>query len=289
LSQQLFVGFLVAKVAKLRNYEDDMNTDIHIYAPFTKADSDERIVEGYASTEAVDSQGEVVKLEALEKALPDYMKFANLREMHQWSAVGKTLQAKIDHKKRGLWIKGKIVDKEAWEKVKEKVYNGFSIGGKVLKKIGNVIYELILNEISLVDRPANPEAVFSLVKFEGGEIVEKQLPIAPYGMDDETYPGIKMADRLIAMAASVTVMLGECDRLNRPKKHIEKVLRSLKEAALFELQSDKEAIEKKLTENRLKQVQEISKLREQTDIIVAQKALGHNWVTAYFDQLKEVL
>ena len=58
-------------------------TEKTIYAPIAKVDREERMVYGYASTEAVDSQGEVVRKEALAAALPDYMRFANVREMHQ--------------------------------------------------------------------------------------------------------------------------------------------------------------------------------------------------------------
>lgn len=264
--------------------------NITIYLPFTKADSDQKIVEGYASTETVDSQGEIIKTEAIGKALPDYMKFANIREMHQWSAVGKTIHAKIDDKKKGLWIRGKIVDKEAWEKVKEKVYNGFSIGGKVLKKIGNIVHELSLNEISLVDRPANPEAVFSLVKFDkGGEMIEKQLPIPPYGMSmaDETYLGIKTADKLIAMAASLTLLLNECDHMRRPKKHVEKALSALKNAALFELESEKMAIEKRIKMNQENKQKGIAEVKESLTKLIGSKYYSYH--TDYFEGLRKVL
>jgi phage head maturation protease len=145
--------------------------DIKLYIPFEKTDTDERMVYGYASTEALDSQGEVVKVEALQAALPDYMKFANIREMHQPSAVGKAKQASVDGK--GLYIGVKVVDNNAWLKVKEGVYNGFSIGGKVLTKQDNAITDLRLSEISLVDRPANPEATFDVIK---GEDLKETTP-----------------------------------------------------------------------------------------------------------------
>ena len=140
------------------------------YAPFAKVDADQRIVSGYASTEALDSQNEVVKREALERALPDYMKFGNIREMHQPSAVGIAVSAK--HDDTGLLLEAKIVDPLAWEKVKEGVYKGFSIGGRVTnrdKVNKSIITGLHLTEISLVDRPANPEALFDVWKADGIE------------------------------------------------------------------------------------------------------------------------
>jgi len=136
-----------------------------IFAPIQKIDEEQRMVYGYASTEALDSQGEVVKREAIKAALPDYIKFGNIREMHQPSAVGVAKSAEMDD--TGLYLSAKVVDDAAWIKVKEGVYKGFSIGGAVKgRDPANkaVITDLALMEISLVDRPANPEAVFEMFK-----------------------------------------------------------------------------------------------------------------------------
>jgi HK97 family phage prohead protease len=137
------------------------------YAPFAKVDDEQRVVEGYASTEALDSQNEIVKREALQAALAPYMKFANIREMHGPSAVGVAHWAEVDDK--GLRIGAKIVDAPAWEKVKAGVYKGFSIGGHVTDRDPqqrHVITGLTLTEISIVDRPANPDAMFDVWKAE---------------------------------------------------------------------------------------------------------------------------
>ena len=141
-----------------------MNKDKRVFVTFTKVDEKEHMVYGYASTESIDSQGEVVTKDAIREALDDFMRFANMREMHQPSAVGKVKQALLDE--TGLFIGAKIVDKTAWEKVVEGVYNGFSIGGQIVEKIGHEIKRLILQEISLVDRPSNPDAVFSIIKLD---------------------------------------------------------------------------------------------------------------------------
>jgi len=138
---------------------------MRLYAPIAKIDEAQHMVFGYASTEALDSQGEIVKREALEAALPDYMRFANIREMHQPSAVGVATEAEMDE--RGLYLAARIVDPTAWEKVTGGVYKGFSIGGSVVardKVQKHVITGVKLSEISLVDRPANPEAVFTMYK-----------------------------------------------------------------------------------------------------------------------------
>lgn len=167
-------------------------SQLTFYAPIEKTNDEQRMVFGYASTEAVDSQGEVVKKAALKKAIADYMQFANIREMHQASAVGKTKQADINSK--GLYIAAKIIDDNAWRKVKEGVYNGFSIGGKVKTMEDNAITDLVLSEISLVDRPANPEAVFDVWKMadvkkrEFSTEERKRLSASGKAMPDGSYP-----------------------------------------------------------------------------------------------------
>jgi len=137
------------------------------YAEISKVDADQRLVYGYASTEALDSQGEVVKVDAIKDALDDYMKFANIREMHQPSAVGIAEFAKADDK--GLYLCAKVVDDGAWDKVKAGVYKGFSIGGRALAKTGGVISKMRLMEISLVDRPANPECMIEMFKRDASD------------------------------------------------------------------------------------------------------------------------
>jgi hypothetical protein len=123
-------------------------------------------VHGIATSEAVDDQGEIVRADAIRAAIPDYMRFPALREMHQLSAAGTTLEAEVceDGTTR---IVAHVIDPVAVAKVKNQVYRGFSIGGRVTQREpGNpkAVTGLVLNEISLVDRPANPEAVFDCWK-----------------------------------------------------------------------------------------------------------------------------
>jgi HK97 family phage prohead protease len=143
---------------------------MQIFLPLEKFDRDERMVYGYATTEARDSQGEIVTRAAIEAALPAYMEFANVREMHQLSAVGVVKSADLDGK--GLRLQAKVVDDDAWAKVKEGVYKGLSIGGRVTQRDAMnkaLITGVELTEISLVDRPANPEALIDAFKAAGAE------------------------------------------------------------------------------------------------------------------------
>jgi hypothetical protein len=123
-------------------------------------------VYGVASTGARDDAGEIVRPEAMKAALPDYARYPALREMHQPTAAGRTLEATVDAD-GATRIVAHVVDPVAIAKVKSRTYSGFSIGGKVLARDRadpTVITKIRLSEISLVDRPANPEAVIDLWK-----------------------------------------------------------------------------------------------------------------------------
>lgn len=121
---------------------------------------------GYASSEAVDSDGEVIAAEAMKAAIPDYMKFGAVREMHGSNAAGTAIEINVEDDGR-TFFGAHIVDPVAVTKVKAGVYKGFSIGGSVTARDElnkSQITGLKLTEISLVDRPANPDAVFTCFK-----------------------------------------------------------------------------------------------------------------------------
>jgi hypothetical protein len=150
---------------------------MQIYGEITKIEplDDGTIrVTGVASTGAVDDADETVLPDAMKAALPAYMRFGALREMHGLSAAGSTLKAEVgdDGVTR---IETHVVDPVAVRKVQMGVYRGFSIGGKVLARDPSdrkVITKLKLNEISLVDRPCNPEAVIDMWKADRAEAAE---------------------------------------------------------------------------------------------------------------------
>lgn len=121
---------------------------------------------GYASSEAVDSDGEIIAAEAMKAAIPDYMKFGAVREMHGSNAAGTAIEINVEDDGR-TFFGAHIVDPVAVTKVKTGVYKGFSIGGSVTSRNElnkSQITGLKLTEISLVDRPANPDAVFTCFK-----------------------------------------------------------------------------------------------------------------------------
>jgi hypothetical protein len=148
------------------------------FSPFAKVEENDDgtiKVYGIASTEATDSDGETVLASAIEAAIPDYMTFGAVREMHQPKAAGTAIDISVGSD--GVTnFAALIVDPDAVKKVQTGVYKGFSIGGNVTARDTTdktVITGINLIEVSLVDRPANPDAVISLWKAD-----MKPTPIA---------------------------------------------------------------------------------------------------------------
>lgn len=158
----------------------------HMYGEFSKKEELEDgtlMVHGIASSAAEDADGEIITADAMKSAIPDYMKFGAVREMHQPKAAGTAISAEVQEDGTTKFC-AHIVDSEAVKKVQAGVYKGFSIGGKVQSRDNTnkaIITGLKLVEVSLVDRPANPEAVITCYKAEGieepeaAEVVEKGM------------------------------------------------------------------------------------------------------------------
>lgn len=137
-------------------------------------DAKERIVEGYATTDSWDEQGEKFPLDVARKAFERFAKSTKICKVHGIDEFGKAnprgcggvselIGYTADDK--GIMIAVKITDDAAWDKVVKGEYNGFSVGGYKRVKNGVITdYELI--EISLVGIPANGDCVFLSVKGE---------------------------------------------------------------------------------------------------------------------------
>ena len=149
------------------------NDDIKLSMPIAKVDVERRIVSGFATLDNIDKQADIVPTDVSLKAFETFR--GNLREMHQSIAVGKVVnfrQEKFFDKSTDRLYNGVYVDayiskgaQDTWEKVLDGTLSGFSIGGiikdsenaydeKVAKTI-RVVKDYELNELSLVDNPAN--------------------------------------------------------------------------------------------------------------------------------------
>jgi hypothetical protein len=277
-----------------------------IFFDIQKVDFEERIVKGYASTEAVDMAGEIVSKQAIADALNDFMKYGNVREMHVNSAAGVVEKAMVDEK--GLYITAKVVDDSAWKKVTTGVYKGFSIGGRVLSKVGNMITKLLLTEISLVDRPCNPEAVFDLYKMADADMNQAMMKeicssvvaeaIEKLGKDsnksstpetETPNEEIKMENLVKAVDLTTAADTSKLDELNAK---LEKAL----DATSKVLEQNESLV--KQNEDLTKRVKELEILPERAEAAVnttgvvitkAADSLGHTAISAQMNELEELI
>jgi hypothetical protein len=168
--------------------------NVRLSMPFGKVDIEKRIVSGFASLDNIDKQYDIVTTEA---SMAAFAKFrGNIREMHQPSAVGKMISFKEEKyfdpetKKfyKGIYVSTYISKgaADAWEKVLDGTYTGFSIGGRMnkwddayneeLDKSIRIIKEYDLVELSLVDSPANQFAsIMSVEKVNGVDTIKGDL------------------------------------------------------------------------------------------------------------------
>jgi hypothetical protein len=178
-----------------------------LYAEISKTEAmDDGTIKvwGYASSEAVDSDGETITADAMKAALPDYLKFGAVREMHGSNAAGTAIEASVGDDGR-TFFGAHVVDPVAVKKVNAGVYKGFSIGGKITGRDNvnkTIITGLKLVEVSLVDRPANPDSVFTMFKAEmtNGDVVEPVEVSAIDEIAEMLNKGEISAERLLELA-----------------------------------------------------------------------------------------
>lgn len=180
--------------------------DAKLFVDFTRTDDEARMVYGYATTETLDSYGTIIDLGSVEACLPDYLKWRNVREMHQPSAVGTADEITLDA--NGLYVGVHVVDDQAWTKVKEGVYKGFSIGGKRDYQVGNRIFIKRINEITLGDRPSNEDCTFDTFRiFQGEEVEAMDARNKTADTDVKRYAGEEITDSSVALGALESIMM----------------------------------------------------------------------------------
>lgn len=198
----------------------------------TEAQDDGTIkVWGYASTGAVDSDGEIITPEAMKAALPGYLKFGAVREMHQPSAAGTCIEAEVREDGK-TWFGAHVVDPVAVKKVEAGVYKGFSIGARRVQRDAvqkHVIKGFDLTEVSLVDRPANPEAVITMFKVDGGEDQPDEQPAAE-AQPETIEKGLWNVQRLMDALTSVRNMCTDVEFEVRVGEHTPEMLAEIKAA-----------------------------------------------------------
>jgi hypothetical protein len=238
-----------------------MSGIVKMYAPFVKMDKENRMVFGYATTATIDSQDEIVDLEASFEAVDDWKKWANIKEMHREETAVGIAPIIEKHVGVGVYIGAEIVDDQAWKKCLKGVYKGFSIGGhnpvrKVKDDNKTHVIKYTLREISLVDRPANPDSMFTVAKrdedasteADGGEKMEEpekkpeekpetSNPVAEATAKPEEAKDVKEKKEVAAETPAksdetITVSKADFERLQVQTQELEKALAKSKEQDL---------------------------------------------------------
>jgi hypothetical protein len=154
-----------------------------LFIPITKVDIAQRLVHGTLSEEIADKAGEILDYESSKPAFQEWSQqfheasggksLGNVRAMHGNVAAGKLTDIFFDDENKRIEGVAKVVDDDAWNKVLEGVYTGFSIGGGYMRRWPDpqnsalMRYTPTLSEVSLVDNPAVPTATFSVIKQDG--------------------------------------------------------------------------------------------------------------------------
>ena len=154
-----------------------MNKRVSFGFDITKFDTQQRIVEGIATDAIQDRQGDIIPFAVAVEAFQACADSLGIREMHQPKAVGRLEGWQADSEAQAIPVQVYISEstdgQDTLTKVDEKILRGFSIGGNALASHreggANIIDKLEIVEISLVDVPANPHAVISVVKAVGME------------------------------------------------------------------------------------------------------------------------
>ena len=144
-----------------------------------KQDDGTLLVYGKATDDALDIDQQICDAAWLEKAMPEWFKTGgNIREQHSSIAAG--VAKELDSKADGHYISVLVVDAQSVKKVETGVLKGFSIGIRAPRIVrdnkaanGRIIDGQIV-EVSLVDRPANPNAKLMLAKSNGTEVVQME-------------------------------------------------------------------------------------------------------------------
>jgi hypothetical protein len=154
-----------------------MSENTSVYADILKYDDNgdgTLTVYGKATDDALDIDQQICDPVWLDKAMPDWFRTGgNIREQHSNIAAG--VAQEYESKADGHYISALVVDPVSVKKVQNRVLRGFSIGIKSPRVVrdqkaanGRIIDGQIV-EVSLVDRPANPNCQLVLAKSLNGE------------------------------------------------------------------------------------------------------------------------
>ncbi len=170
---------------------------IRLFVPITRMErrDDGLLVEGYCYVNAEVGDAYNLKRAAMEAASADYLTWGAVREMHQPLAAGTATAdgCGVTWDDKGAFLRALVVDDAAIKKCETGVYKGFSVGIQPQLVRGRDVEKCVWIENSLVDRPADPDAVFTIARAEGVDLdAESEVVILD---ETEEIPGEEMIER----------------------------------------------------------------------------------------------
>lgn len=157
------MGITTAYAADIVKWDRDENGDLIVYGKATGPD--------------LDLDGQICDSKWLKTAMPTWMEFGNVREMHQPIAAG--IGVELEEQGTDWMLKSKCIDPNTARKIENGVLKGYSVGIKnpqVTKDAaapgGRIVGGNII-EVSYVDRPCNPTAKMTICK---GASATEMLP-----------------------------------------------------------------------------------------------------------------
>lgn len=181
---------------------------LSMYFPIVRTDADQWVVEGQATSEAIDSYGTIFEYESSKKAFQEWIKRGNIREQHDpRKAVGKALAVEFDDANKAIFVRARISKgaRDTWEKILDGTLSGFSIGVPADAKVKYVergsnkkipmYYDHRLAELSVVDAPGSPNCdMRPMVRADGeftdivDDVVEVEEETTPEALPETTTP-----------------------------------------------------------------------------------------------------
>lgn len=159
-----------------------------VFAPILKKERQSDgtlLVTGIATDDTLDIDDQIADPEWLERAMPAWFEYGNIREQHSNVAAG--VATKLEQDGSRHIVTARVVDPNSVNKVELGVLKGFSIGIRNPRIAhdkaapGGRIVDGEIVEVSLVDRPANPSCMIELAKTVGGTVRQVETLIEKEG------------------------------------------------------------------------------------------------------------
>jgi len=155
-----------------------------------KNDDGSVVVRGFFTSDRADELGDIITRGATERAIPKYRQWGNIRYMHLPQPVAKVVSIGAEDGLEWNEVEIKVIDPKAVFEVEQGLLQALSVGILInfedidfLEDGGLIINDYLLAEISLVDHPANYDAVLTgmkgmldeIARTDGSDAVLKHL------------------------------------------------------------------------------------------------------------------